>query len=85
MPALTLGAAFQVTRKLTLTADVKTSTGGDDAITEEVLDLFTQQAAMWSPLLDVRDDGWRQVWFQTCWVDSWPFPWCFSFALCQPR
>ena len=36
-------------------------TGGDDAITEEVLDLFTQQAGMWSPLLDVRDDGWRDA------------------------
>ena len=36
-------------------------TGGDDAITEEVLGLFTQQAAMWSPLLDVRDDGWRDA------------------------
>ena len=36
-------------------------TGGDDAITEEVLDLFTQQAAMWSPLLDVSDDGWRDA------------------------
>ena len=34
-------------------------TGGDDTITEEVLDLFAQQAAMWSPLLDVREDGWR--------------------------
>lgn len=34
-------------------------TGGDDAITEEVLGLFAQQAAMWSPLLDVRDEGWR--------------------------
>ena len=34
-------------------------TGGDDAITEEVLGLFAQQAAMWSPLLDVREDGWR--------------------------
>lgn len=34
-------------------------TGGDDGITEEVLGLFTQQAAMWSPLLDVRDEGWR--------------------------
>jgi HPt (histidine-containing phosphotransfer) domain-containing protein len=36
-------------------------TGGDDAITEEVLGLFAQQAAMWSPLLDVRDDGWRDA------------------------
>jgi HPt (histidine-containing phosphotransfer) domain-containing protein len=34
-------------------------TGGDDAITEEVLGLFTQQAALWSPMLDVREDGWR--------------------------
>ena len=34
-------------------------TGGDDAVTEEVLDLFVQQAAMWSPMLDVREDGWR--------------------------
>ncbi|MGV8929941.1 MAG: Hpt domain-containing protein [Brevundimonas sp.] len=34
-------------------------TGGDDAITEEVLGLFVQQAAMWSPLLDVREEGWR--------------------------
>jgi HPt (histidine-containing phosphotransfer) domain-containing protein len=34
-------------------------TGGDDAITEEVLGLFAQQAALWSPLLDVREDGWR--------------------------
>lgn len=33
-------------------------TGGDDSITEEVLGLFAQQAAMWSPLLDVREDGW---------------------------
>jgi len=34
-------------------------TGGDDAITEEVLGLFAQQVALWSPLLDVREDGWR--------------------------
>ena len=34
-------------------------TGGDDGISEEVLGLFTQQAAMWSPMLDVREDGWR--------------------------
>ena len=36
-------------------------TGGDDAITEEVLGLFAQQAAMWSPMLDVREDGWRDA------------------------
>ena len=34
-------------------------TGGDDAISEEVLGLFVQQAGMWAPLLDVREDGWR--------------------------
>ena len=34
-------------------------TGGDDAITEEVLGLFVQQAGLWSPLLDVREEGWR--------------------------
>lgn len=36
-------------------------TGGDDAITEEVLGLFVQQAGLWSPLLDVREDGWRDA------------------------
>lgn len=34
-------------------------TGGVDSITEEVLGLFVQQAALWSPMLDVREDGWR--------------------------
>lgn len=34
-------------------------TGGDDAITEEVLGLFTQQASMWSPMLDIQNEGWR--------------------------
>jgi len=36
-------------------------TGGDDAITDEVLGLFAQQAALWSPMLDVREDGWRDA------------------------
>lgn len=36
-------------------------TGGDDAISEEVLDLFVQQAALWSPMLDVRNEGWRDA------------------------
>jgi hypothetical protein len=36
-------------------------TGGDDAITDEVLGLFGQQAAMWSPMLDVREEGWRDA------------------------
>ena len=35
------------------------TTGGDDGISEEVLGLFVQQAAMWSPMLDVREEGWR--------------------------
>ncbi len=34
-------------------------TGGDDGVSEEVLGLFVQQAALWSPMLDVREDGWR--------------------------
>lgn len=36
-------------------------TGGDDAISEEVLGLFVQQAGMWSPMLDVRTEGWRDA------------------------
>ena len=36
-------------------------TGGDDGISEEVLGLFVQQAAMWSPMLDVREPGWRDA------------------------
>jgi HPt (histidine-containing phosphotransfer) domain-containing protein len=36
-------------------------TGGDDGITDEVLGLFGQQAAMWSPMLDVREAGWRDA------------------------
>lgn len=36
-------------------------TAGDDAIAEEVLGLFVQQAALWSPLLDVRQEGWRDA------------------------
>lgn len=36
-------------------------TGGDDAVAEEVLGLFVQQAQLWSPLLDVRDEGWRDA------------------------
>ena len=36
-------------------------TGGQDAITDEVLGLFGQQAALWSPMLDVREEGWRDA------------------------
>jgi HPt (histidine-containing phosphotransfer) domain-containing protein len=36
-------------------------TAGDDAIGEEVLGLFVQQASLWSPMLDVRQEGWRDA------------------------
>ena len=36
-------------------------TAGDDVVSEEVLGLFVQQAALWSPLLDVREEGWRDA------------------------
>ena len=34
-------------------------TGGDAAISEEVLGLFVEQAALWSALLNPKIDGWR--------------------------
>ena len=34
-------------------------TGGDASISEEVLGLFVEQAALWSVLLNPRADGWR--------------------------
>jgi HPt (histidine-containing phosphotransfer) domain-containing protein len=40
---------------------LEAATGGDDAIGEEVLGLFAQQAALWSPMLDVREEGWRDA------------------------
>src|SRR5690606_32584270 len=36
-------------------------TAGDDAVSEEVLGLFVQQAAMWAPMMDVREAGWRDA------------------------
>ncbi|MNU64905.1 Hpt domain protein [compost metagenome] len=36
-------------------------TGGMDDVTEEVLGLFVQQAALWSPLLDAASEGWRDA------------------------
>lgn len=36
-------------------------TGGEDSITDEVLGLFAQQAALWSPMLDAREEGWRDA------------------------
>ena len=37
------------------------TTGGDDAVSDEILGLFVQQAEMWSPMLDVREEGWRDA------------------------
>src|SRR6218665_3388266 len=34
-------------------------TGGDAAISEEVLDLFVEQASLWAAMLDTRVEGWR--------------------------
>lgn len=42
-------------------AVLEATTGSDDGISEEVLGLFAQQAALWSPMLDVRDEGWRDA------------------------
>ena len=36
-------------------------TGGDDAVAEEVLGLFTEQASMWSAMLDAKIEGWRDA------------------------
>ena len=36
-------------------------TGGDDAVSEEVLGLFVEQAAMWSAMLDPKVEGWRDA------------------------
>ena len=36
-------------------------TGGDEAIDEEVLGLFVDQAALWSALLDPKAEGWRDA------------------------
>lgn len=36
-------------------------TGDDDAIAEEVLGLFTEQAGMWSAMLEPTTDGWRDA------------------------
>jgi len=36
-------------------------TGGDDGVAEEVLGLFVQQAGLWSPMLDARQEGWKDA------------------------
>jgi len=35
---------------------LEATTGGDDGISEEVLGLFVQQAALWSPMLSTRPE-----------------------------
>ncbi|HEY1071642.1 Hpt domain-containing protein [Brevundimonas sp.] len=40
---------------------LETMTGGMDDVTEEVLGLFAQQAALWSSLLDAASEGWRDA------------------------
>ncbi|MFW2342556.1 Hpt domain-containing protein [Brevundimonas sp.] len=42
-------------------AVLEAMTGGDDAISEEVLALFVQQAGLWSPMLDIRHEGWSDA------------------------
>jgi len=42
-------------------AVLERTTGGDDAVREGVLAVFVQQAAMWSQMLDVREEGWRDA------------------------
>ena len=37
------------------------TTGGDSEVSEEVLGLFAEQAALWSNLLDPRIEGWRDA------------------------
>jgi HPt (histidine-containing phosphotransfer) domain-containing protein len=36
-------------------------TGGDTAVIEEVLELFRQQAELWTPMLDPASEGWRDA------------------------
>lgn len=42
-------------------AYLETYAGGDQALVEEVLNLFREQAAMWSPMLDSGAEGWRDA------------------------
>ena len=34
---------------------------GDSQVVDEVLGLFKEQAAMWSPMLDAASEGWRDA------------------------
>jgi hypothetical protein len=40
---------------------LETTTGGDDAISEEVLGLFVEQAALWSGMLTPGDPAWKDA------------------------
>jgi HPt (histidine-containing phosphotransfer) domain-containing protein len=40
---------------------LETYTGGDEAVAEEVLGLFREQAQVWSRLLDADSAGWRDA------------------------
>ncbi|MFN4041341.1 MAG: Hpt domain-containing protein [Brevundimonas sp.] len=40
---------------------LEATTGGDDGVSEEVLGLFVEQAAMWSRLLRPEIEGWRDA------------------------
>lgn len=42
-------------------AYLETYAGNDDGVIEEVLNLFREQATLWSPMLDVRHSGWRDA------------------------
>ena len=37
------------------------ATGGDTAVSEEVLALFVEQAGLWSPMLETSGEGWRDA------------------------
>ena len=53
-----------VFRNLSGTVDftvLENMTGGLSDVTLEVLDLYAQQVALWTPLLDVSHDGWRDA------------------------
>ncbi|HYE41948.1 MAG TPA: Hpt domain-containing protein [Caulobacteraceae bacterium] len=36
-------------------------TAGDSGVIEEVLNLFREQASLWSPMLDPASEGWRDA------------------------
>jgi len=36
-------------------------TAGDDSVSEEVLGLFVEQAALWTPMLHPKAEGWRDA------------------------